>query len=105
MISAELDNLLLDNVVTLQFVKKTTGEIRKMTCTKAYNLLNSPEGYNILKYRQPKGSPTYDIAKANNVVVWDLDNDDFRTVSCDTVKILDVVPQEKFLAILRLKND
>lgn len=104
MLNTELNSLLLDNVVKLEFVKKSTGETRVMNCTKAYDLLNSAEGVNILKYFKPKGSPSYNLNEHNNVIVWDIDKKDYRTVSCNNVKILEVMPQEKFLAILRLNN-
>lgn len=104
MLSKELEKTLLDNVVELTFVKKTNGEIRKMLCTKAYNLLNSIEGKTILGYRQPHGSPRYDLNIANNVVVWDINLKNYRTVSCDTVNVLHVIPQEQFLARLRLEK-
>lgn len=104
MLNSELDNILLDNVVRLSFVKKTDGSIRTMLCTKAYDLLNSAEGANMLGYHQPSGSSRYNVNEANNVIVWDIERRDYRTVSCDTVKILNVVPQEKYLARLRLND-
>lgn len=104
MLAAELDEILLENVVELSFVKKTDGSIRNMVCTKSYSLLNSVEGINKLGYVKPKGNVTYDLKAANNLVVWDIDKKNYRTVSCDTVTVKNVIPKEQYLAFLRLND-
>lgn len=101
MLSTDLDKILLENVVLLQFIKKTTGQIRKMLCTKSGALLNSPEGKLLLKYRAPKEMPKYSPEAYNYSIVWDLEKNDFRTVPCDTVSILETIPDTEYLAKLQ----
>lgn len=99
--SAELDKLLLENVVYLKFIKKD-GTARTMLCTKSALLLTSQEGITILGYHPPKEGARYNTLSFNNSIVWDLDKKDYRTVSCDNVVILDTFQDVQYLAKLKL---
>lgn len=92
-----LDTILLSNVVDLSFIKKD-GSTRYMTCTKSYDLLSSGEGKTILKYKEPKSGSR----NLHNglLAVWDIDSFGFRTVNCDSVNILGVIPVENFRKML-----
>lgn len=101
MTSAELDKLLLENVVYLKFIKKD-GTARNMLCTKSYLLLSSPEGINKLGYRPPSHGARYDTISHNNSIVWDIDKKDYRTVSCDNITVLEVFQDVQYLSKLKL---
>lgn len=88
-----IDSALLSNVVTLSFTKKN-GELRTMTCTKSLALLSSFEGRTFLKYKEPRG-PKRPLP-TNLIVVWDIDEQGFRTINCDTVEILSIISIEDF---------
>lgn len=92
-----LDSMLLSNVVDLTFVKKD-GSTRHMICTKSYDLLGSFEGKTILNYQEPRGNPR--PLPMGMLTVWDIDSQGFRTVNCESVDILSVIPAEKFRKIL-----
>lgn len=92
----ELDNILRDKVAEVVFIKKTNGRIRRMLCTKSFDLLNSPFGRAHLGYYVPQTEPKYDTEGHNNLIVWDIERRDFRTVSCDTAKITNVLSIEAF---------
>lgn len=90
-----LNDLLLKNVLKITYIKKN-GEVRPMTCTKSKLVLNSFEGENILGYRKPKGAPIYDIAATDNIIVWDIEKRDYRTVQAARVTVDEVFPQEDY---------
>lgn len=94
--ASELDNLTRTNVVRLVFQKKTTGIPREMLCTKSDDLLDSPLGHTMLGYKRPTNVPKYDPISENNLIVWDIESRGFRTVSCDTCKILETIPALQF---------
>ena len=94
---ATLDSMLLSNVVDLSFVKKD-GSTRHMTCTKSYDLLGSFEGKTILNYQEPNGNPR--ALPAGMITVWDIDSQGFRTVNCESVDILSIIPAENFRKML-----
>lgn len=93
--------MLLANVVDLSFVKKD-GSTRIMSCTKSYSLLSSFEGKQYLHYVEPKGNPRN--LPAGMLTVWDLDSAGFRTVNCETVEIISVIPVENFRKMLLEKH-
>lgn len=95
--SSTLDSMLLANVLDLRFVKKD-GSTRNMTCTKSYELLSSFEGRTFLKYQEPKGSARN--LPSNLLTVWDIDSQGFRTVNCESVEVLSIIPVENFRKML-----
>lgn len=96
-----VDQMLLANVLELSFVKKD-GSTRYMTCTKSYELLSSFEGKHFLKYREPHGNPRN--LPAGLLTVWDIDSAGFRTINCETLDILSIIPIENFRKMLLEKN-
>lgn len=85
MLKGPLNDLLLKNVVTLQY-QKQDGTVREIFCTKAPELLLSFEGKSLLGFWQPKNSPRYNIDATDNILVWDLDARDYRTVNASRVR-------------------
>lgn len=94
---ATIDSMLLSNVVDLTFVKKD-GSTRRMMCTKSYELLSSFEGRSFLKYQEPKGGSRN--LPENLLVVWDIDEQGFRTINCAATQIEAVIPVENFRKML-----
>lgn len=90
-----LQTQLLENVVRLTYVKKN-GERREMTCTKSDMILNSFEGQTILGFTPPKSPPKYNVDATDNLIVWDLDKRDYRTIKAANVTVNDLIPQDKF---------
>lgn len=92
----ELSNLLTNNVVDLRFVRRrqTRGKppVRRMICTKSYELLNSNNGLISLGYRKPVAAPDYDPTLEGLVTVWDILMQDYRNVPAETVTINKVIP-------------
>lgn len=98
----DLESLLLSNVLEITFLK-INGEVRDMVCTKSYNLLSSFEGRTFLHYVEPKTSNTQPLRK-NQLVVWDLEKEDYRKVNCESVKINNIISDEEYRKILIEKN-
>lgn len=95
----QLQSQLLENVVQLTYVKKN-GERREMKCTKSDMILNSFEGQTILGFTPPKSSPKYNVDATDNLIVWDLEQRDYRTIAAERVTVNAVIPQEKFYEVL-----
>jgi hypothetical protein len=51
-----------------------------------------------LKYQEPKGNPRN--LPAGMLTVWDIDFQGFRTVNCETVEVLSIIPVENFRKML-----
>lgn len=79
----EMERLLRENVVQVYFRKRTTGKGRHMVCTACRKFLNSRYGKTRLKFRKPTQALRYYPHAYNNVIVWDLQKKDWRTVCCD----------------------
>ena len=88
-----LVSILNDNVVELEFLKRTNGMHRRMLCTNSKKLLNSIAGKIALKYKPPIGvGLKYSPQKLNLVVTWDLFWQDFRQIPLESVNVLSAVP-------------
>jgi hypothetical protein len=90
---ATLDNILLNNVCELRFVRRVPvaglSPTRHILCTKSYSLLNSSNGRITLNYRPPRGPVKINEAVDNLIVVWDILMQDYRNVNmnqCDLVQ-------------------
>lgn len=99
MTKTALDRLLLENVVTLSY-KKQNGQVREMNCTKSAELLQSFEGQAMLGYVQPKHSPRYNIDATDNLIVWDIDAKDYRTVTASRATVISSISGAKFRDLL-----
>jgi hypothetical protein len=58
---------------TIEFVKRTTGEVRKMTATTNY------------QSKLAGGEATYDFGEKKLIPVWDLAKQAFRSIPLDAV--------------------
>lgn len=103
MIKSQLDKMLLANVVTLQY-QKQNGQRRTMVCTKCPELLLSFEGKSILGFWQPKNSPRYNIDATNNLLVWDIEKRDYRTVECSRAIVKNSIPGEKYRELVMMSK-
>lgn len=90
-----LQSQLLENIVELTYIKKN-GERREMRCTKSNRILNSFEGQTVLGFTPPKSTPKYNVDATDNLIVWDLDARDYRTIAAERVTVNNLVPDEKF---------
>lgn len=102
MTAKELQNLTNNNVVILQFVKKTDNRLRRMTCTTCLPLLESQEGIIQLRYRKPHNSPPYNPLP-DNVIVWDIDKRDFRQIPAPRVRVQQVIKWQDYLRLMSYK--
>jgi hypothetical protein len=63
-----------------------------MLCTKSYDLLTSPNGQRILRYRSPKTGYRVDEVKYNLCAVWDIFMCDYRNVNMDDCWVITTIP-------------
>jgi hypothetical protein len=93
---AQLNSLLLNNVVDVRFVRKSPlpykAPTRRMLCTKSYSLLNSTNGRIVLNYRPPKYNKQFNEFNKNTLVVYDVIMMDYRNISCDSVEVVRTIP-------------
>ena len=93
---ATLDNILLNNVCEIRFVRRIPKvgfpPTRRMLCTKSYNLLNSTNGRITLNYRPPANPRQINEALENVVVVWDILMQDYRNVSMEQCDLINEYP-------------
>jgi hypothetical protein len=89
-----------ENVVILQFVKKTDNKMRMMTCTTCLPLLQSQEGIIHLHYRKATNSPPYNPLP-DNLIVWDINKEDYRQIPANRVRIQQTIPALDYLKMLR----
>ena len=67
-----------------------------MLCTKNYDFLHSMMGRVKFKFTPPHSNPKYNPLSVNNVIVWDLEMGDWRTVYCNSIKIINIFPPKVF---------
>ena len=95
---AALDNILLNNVCELRFVRRVpvTGSspTRRMLCTKSYSLLNSSNGRITLNYRPPRGPVKINEAADNLIVVWDILMQDYRNINMNQANLITQYPAD-----------
>lgn len=89
-----LQKLLRNNVVALSFVKKTTGYRRDMICTINRQFLR--DNAYILGYSEPSGRK--DMTGTNYIIVWDLENEGWRTLNAATTRIIDIMSFDDYLS-------
>jgi hypothetical protein len=89
-----------ENVVILQFVKKTDNKMRIMTCTTCLPLLQSQEGIMHLHFRKATNRPPYNPLP-DNLIVWDINKEDYRQIPANRVRIQQTIPALDYLKMLR----
>ena len=89
-----------ENVVILQFVKKTDNKMRVMTCTTCLPLLESQEGIIRLHFRKAHNRPPYNPLP-DNLIVWDINKEDYRQIPANRVRIQQTIPALDYLKMLR----
>ena len=94
---SSLIEALQENVITLTFTKKN-GMTRTMTCTQNRQFLN--ENAEKLSYVEPSG-PAKDNSNNSYAVVWDIENEGWRTVNADSTEILKTVTCADYAANLK----
>ena len=91
-----LANVLQENVVEVKFARRRpkagSPPTRRMLCTNAYALLNSPEGRVALNFKPPTNYPKFNAASKNLVVTWDVLMQSFRTISVESCELVSVIP-------------
>ena len=96
----QLKSITDENVVILQFVKKTDNKLRTMTCTTCLPLLESQEGIIRLHFRTANNRPPYNPLP-DNLIVWDINKEDYRQIPANRVRIQQVIPALDYLKMLR----
>jgi hypothetical protein len=87
MTTTELKNRIGTAAAVVTFTKKN-GEKRVMKCAinKGYLLANATE----TDYVEPTGAASFDAESYGMVRVWDLENKGWRTITADTVEVVEV---------------
>lgn len=95
---SSLEEVLNHNILLISFWRRTPpGGVRRMICTKSNFVLSSFQGRTNLNFRNPKhGPPDFNQVKVNVIVVWDILVQDYRLIPCESVSILDTIPETVF---------
>lgn len=99
----QLQQLTDNNVVMLRFIRKTDNKNRVMVCTTSKLLLESQEGLMKLHYRKTNNLPPYNPLP-DNVIVWDINEQDYRQIPAPRVAVLNKVSALDYLKILKQNN-
>ena len=91
-----LQKLLRNNVVALSFVKKTTGTRRNMICTINRKFLR--DNAYVLGFVEP--TLRKDTTGTPYIIVWDLENEGWRTVNSTSTRIIDIMPFNDWLSFI-----
>ena len=95
---ATLDNVLLNNVCDIRFLRRRSvagkAATRRMWCTKSYSLLNSVNGKVSLNYNPPTHPKQVNESLKNVLVVWDIFMQDYRTISFEQCDLIQQVPAD-----------
>jgi hypothetical protein len=91
------------NVVEIKFQRRikvyNKPATRRMLATLDRSILDSKLGREILNFKQPTQSPSYDAASKGLLTVWDLFFQDWRMIpvaNCEVVSTVPTRPPEKF---------
>lgn len=95
----QLKKITDENVVVLEFIKKTDNKLRTMTCTTCIPLLNSQEGLLYMHFRRPTKKAPYDPLP-DNLIVWDVLKQDFRQIPANRVRIKQIILWTDYLKML-----
>lgn len=98
-----LNQLCNSNLVELKFNRRLRFQnmppTRRMLATLDYELLNSVMGKEILNFKPPLQTASYNAASKNLLTVWDLLFQDWRNIPIESAVVVTAIPtkpQEKF---------
>ena len=96
----ELKSLLSNNLLEVEFVKRTNNERRVMMCTNCKKILNSTIGEDEFGYKNVSFTGTgmkYSPKSKNTIIVWDIVKKGWRSIPVDTVEVKNIYkPEEVF---------
>lgn len=93
---AELNN----NVCEIRFMRRSPKEgspsTRRMLACNNLNLLGSVNGRTVLNFKPSSSSPRYNTANENTIITWDVFMQNWRTINCDNVELLNTWSEDQF---------
>tara|TARA_R100000005_G_C4974215_1_gene186141 strand:+ start:89 stop:463 length:375 start_codon:yes stop_codon:yes gene_type:complete len=93
---AELNN----NVCEIRFMRRNPKEgspsTRRMLACNNLNLLGSVNGRTVLNFKPSSSSPRYNTANENTIITWDVFMQNWRTINCDNVELLNTWSEDQF---------
>jgi len=104
-----LYSLCQQNVVEVKFTRRLQnvgkGAVRRMYATLDSELLNSKEGFEILRFKPPTQSASYNANAKGLVTVWDILFQDWRNIPSDTANVVTVTPTRPLEQFWKYFND
>lgn len=80
------------NVCEIRFLRRlpkpNAPSTRRMLCCNNINFLTSVEGRITLNFKQSNSSPRYNTADENTIITWDIFMQQWRTINCDSVELI-----------------
>jgi len=97
---ASLLGELNNNICEIRFMRRTpkpnAPQTRRMLCCNNLNILNSINGRTVLNFKPRSGAPRYNTANENTIITWDIFMQNWRTVNCDSVDLIQKWSEEQF---------
>jgi len=97
---SSLLNELNNNVCEIRFLRRTPKDgvpaTRRMLCSNNLNLLNSVNGKTVLNFRSSGSGPRYNTANENTIITWDIFMQNWRTINCDSVDLINKWSPDQF---------
>lgn len=85
---SELNNNICEIRFTRRIPKDGVPATRRMLCCNNLNFLNSINGRTILNFKPSSSGPRYNTANENTIITWDIFMQNWRTINCDNVDLL-----------------
>lgn len=96
-----LDTLLKKYVCQVLF-EKLDGTQRRIVATNNMKVLESDIGQTILKYRRPTNGPMYDTRAKGNIICWDCQKMNFRTIKvANVIGVEDEIAPDEFIYMMK----
>ena len=93
-----VESVLSKNVSEVSFMRRHAKAgatpIRRMLCTRDWQMLSTPEAKLALNFRAPTQNTSANIARKNLIVVWDIFVQDWRNIPLETLSIHTSIPTE-----------
>ena len=96
---SELNNSVCEIRFTRRRPKDGSPSTRRMLACNNLNLLGSVNGRTVLNFKPSSSAPRYNTANENTIITWDVFMQDWRTINCDNVELLNTWSEDQFWSV------
>lgn len=93
---SNLNNKICEIRFVRRMPKPNSPSTRRMLCCNDLNILNSVNGRTVLNFKPSGKAPRYNTANENTIITWDIFMQNWRTINCDNVDLLNSWTEDEF---------